>query len=273
MRVSVRLWVVWLLAVVGGAATAQPVRADEPVDQGEESGYYLVQGHETFLLDTAVPKRVQLKLLSSPPASPLFHIPQWRPVSPSQDIRQALAQQRFERRAMQAILGHGRWRDLEAARFDLQLHSLEFTQRLWEDPHKQAKVEDAFLSSFLKIVREGVDQRLGLEEKLDRRLDRWRARARERFGFDGVDSDSLGIDVSPRFDVGGDGKIGMKLRATGLSSAIGQRTSLRLHQSLRRDDFGVKLAYQDRDRNVYLEYRRNHKYRGETIQLDVRFSF
>lgn len=214
-------------------------------------------------------------LNTGPPAIALAVAP-----APSNDLRLELARNNAQRHTFMNVLGERRWRELDEARFQVQLHSFDFKQALWEDPNKQSRVEDALLDGYVKVMREDLERRLRVDDRIDAYFERlWSRVTHTDYSEDterdalSSERDSLGVRVSPRLNLGGNTRLGAKLRFKARQGSPLSNLSLRLRHDFDDSDFGFKLGFQDKDRDLYLEYRSNDRYQGELIELNVRLSF
>ena len=142
--------------------------------------------------------------------------PDWRT-----DLRQ--------RSALRDALGYDRWRRLGDARFQLQLRHLQgYSEHrdLRDLPMIYEQVEDSLRSNFGKLARDYLEERLGVDDMIDRKRDRLRSRFR---GGEGGDDEqrSGGLRISPRLSLGSSSYLGAKfqLRSSPMLSRFGLRVS------------------------------------------------
>lgn len=175
---------------------------------------------------------------------------------------------RRQRLNAEELLGFDRWHKLEAARFDLAVHTHDFTPSLSERPEIQEDLEEVVVRSLLRLGQKSIQREMRLLE----RRDEIRARVR------GIEVEDLkrerqrpGLDVSPRFNAGSQTSMGAKLSLGGTRSRFWRGASLRLTQEIGGADTSVKLSFRDHRRSVYLLYHSDDDKRGEMIHFGIRF--
>ena len=175
---------------------------------------------------------------------------------------------RRQRLNAEELLGFDRWRKFEAARFDLAVHTHDYTLPLSERPELQEDLEEVVVRSLLRLGQKRIQRQMQLLE----RRDEIRARVR------GIEVEDLkrersrpGLDVSPRFNAGSQTSMGAKLSLGGTRSRFWQGASLRLTQEIGGADTSVKLSFRDHRRSIYLLYHSDDDKRGEMVHFGIRF--
>jgi hypothetical protein len=179
-----------------------------------------------------------------------------------------------QRSAVRQALGNDRWRRLGDARFQVQLRELQGWSDLRDlrrdSPLIYEQVEDSFRSTFGKLARDYVEERLGLDDMLDRKRDQLRNRGREAETEDS-ERESSGFRVSPRLSFGSNSYLGAKFQLR--SSPFLSRFGLRLNRSFDSDEMGFKLSYQKGQQRFFVEHRFEVPELGDTTAFSVRMSF
>ena len=175
-----------------------------------------------------------------------------------------------QRRLVKELLGRERWRQLEAARFQIHLHDLGFTPELSDNPARHDEVGRVLLRSLLKASQESVERRLRLEERRDALRGRYRRRKTDAESWT---TSRPSLDVSPRVHLDSRLWLGAKLRLPGIGSRFWSHTDLRLGSELDGQNPSLKLAFMDHARHGFLVYHANHRQRGEAIELRIGFSY
>lgn len=190
------------------------------------------------------------------------------------DLRQVLAENRG-REAVKSVLGDDRWRRLDGARFALEVDSLGFTRDPEEDRARKREVEDVLKSNFVKLTREALQARLGLDEWADRLVDRMQQNRLADDGSRGRRDAHFRMRFSPRLSVGDRNRIGVKLRPAGLSAPLLRGAYLKLLQDLDEGSTRAVLAFEHptKDQDIYVEYRSDDRRQGEFVRFSVRFSY
>lgn len=183
---------------------------------------------------------------------------------PARSINQPAVER--QRRLAEDLLGRERWRQLQEARFEIYLHTLDLTRELSDDPRRQHEVGRVLVRSLLKSSQEALERRLRLEERRDALRDRFRRRAAGAGG-------RRGLDVTPRFRLDSRFWLGAKLRLRGRGSHFLAHADLRLGSELDGRNPSIKLAFMDHTRHGFLVYHLDHRQRGEAIELRYGFSF
>jgi len=200
------------------------------------------------------------------------------PSNAQRDLHAILAENR-EERALKSLLGDHQWRSLDGARFAMEVDSLGFTHAPEQDRTRQDEIEREMSRNLVRLARENLQERLGLEERAERYLNKivpkaWAEKV-EASSDDRDRSRSLGLRFSPRLSVGHGTRVGLKMRANGLSSPLIRGASLRVGYDFRYDDTRLVLAFEHpyRDRDLYLEYQSNDEFQGQYFRLSLRFSY
>lgn len=180
-----------------------------------------------------------------------------------------------QRSALRQALGHDRWRRLGDARFQLQLREVQgYSEHrdLRDLPMIYEQVEDSLRSNFGKLARDYVEERLGIDDMLDRGRDRLRGRLRgDEADEPAGGSSSSGLRISPRVSIGNDSYLGAKFQLR--SSPFLRRFGLRVSQSLDSDELALKLTYEHGLRRLYFEQRLEDPERGDTTVVGLRMAF
>lgn len=194
----------------------------------------------------------------------------WEPTSLKRPVLE-LPPEKTERRVLKELLGRDRWRRLDQARFKIELHEKGLTRPLVDDRTQHEEVADVLLASLGRIAHKGLLRTLRLEE----RRDAFRARLKESRRGDSPAGGGSGpkLRFSPRFRFDGDAWVGAKFRLTGTRSGFLSNTSLRLGTEVDGHNPGVKFAFENDTRRVFLIYHGDHRKRGESIELLIGFSF
>jgi hypothetical protein len=188
-------------------------------------------------------------------------------VSMSRDWRADLRQ----RSALREVLGYDRWRRLGDARFQLQLRQLQgYSEHrdLRDLPIIYEQVEDSLSSNFRKLARDYVEQRLGLDEMIERKRERLRSRLHG--DGDGEESSS-GLRISPRLSLGSNSYLGAKFQLR--SSPFLRRFGLRVSHSFDSDEMALKLMYEKGEQRFFVEHRFDDPDRGDTTAFSLRLGF
>lgn len=175
-----------------------------------------------------------------------------------------------QRRIAEKLLGPDRWRRLDQARFQIELHDHHFTPALVDNSFWHDEVETILARSVGRMAQKGLQRRFRLYE----RRDAFRERLRDRRGAEESGSGrGLGLDLSPRVRLGDRPWIGAKLRLRGVGDGFWSRTSLRLGSELDGGDPSVKLAVRSAERRAFIAYHPDHARRGESVEVQFGFSF
>jgi hypothetical protein len=182
-----------------------------------------------------------------------------------------------QRTALREALGYDRWRRLGDARFQLQLRQVQGYNEhrdLRDLPIIYEQVEDSLRSNFGKLARDYLEERLGIDEMLDRKRDRLRNRWRAEDG-DG-DSEvreerSSGLRISPRLSLGSSSYLGAKFQLR--SSPLLRRFGLRVSHAFDSDEMSLKLTYDKGPQRFLLEHRFEDPDRGDTTAFSMRMAF
>lgn len=191
------------------------------------------------------------------------------------NLRRVLAENRG-REALKSVLGDDRWRRLDGARFALEVDSLGFTRDPEEDRQRKHEVEGVLKSNFVKLTREALETRLGLDELGERLIARLLP---SRFADDTASGErrngGFRMRMSPRLSAGDRNRIGVKLSPVGLRAPLLRGAYLKFLQDLDEGSARAVLAFEHptKDQDIYIEYRSDDRRHGEYVRFSVRFSY
>lgn len=195
--------------------------------------------------------------LTSPIAAVLAVVPQpafaAEPLPPSAAaVQQEVAD--FSRRwsALEAEVGSRRARRLQHARFELQRVAGDPGRTLADDqPRAHREIRGTLRSCALKLLREDAERATRIGQALDTALAQ---RAARRDALRAVDGGPWHLRVSPRLGLGSSTYLGLKLRLRHREVPALERFSFAVTQRFDRDALSVTMAYQDRDRAIFLDH-------------------
>lgn len=179
-------------------------------------------------------------------------------------------------RAMERLLGKGRVRRLDEARFQLHLAADDWDLRDLDDDPTYERTKDAVLSSYLKIQREILEDAFQIEERLDAWVDR------KLYGDDADRRDSrrpserersYKLRISPRISVGSHDYLGVKLRMPYTGHEFFDRLSFRMRHHFDEDRPSYILKYDSDDIFVDLEFEPGLEFVGDQVSLSLRLWF
>ncbi|MDA8019058.1 MAG: hypothetical protein MPN21_16575 [Thermoanaerobaculia bacterium] len=180
-------------------------------------------------------------------------------------------------RAMERLLGKGRVRRLDEARFQLHLAADDWDLRdLNDDPYHYERTKDAVLSSYLKIQREVLEEAFRVEERFDAWLDRVSRRDPAprrglRETYRGVRS--FRLRISPRVGLGSSDYLGVKLRMPYTGFPTLDRLSLRVRHEFDEDRSSFLVKYDSDDLFLQLEIEPDLELEGDQVSLSLRLTF
>lgn len=177
------------------------------------------------------------------------------------------------KRAMEELLGKGRVRRLDEARFQLHLATDDWDLRnLSDDDYTYERTKDAVLSSYLKIQREILEDAFRVEERFDAWLDRASHRDEQRDGS-GPEMRSYRVRISPRFSAGSSEYMGLKFRMPYTGLDFFSHFSMRVRHHFDDDRTSFILKYDDDDIFLNLELEPNTPHGGDEAHLSLKFWF
>ncbi len=168
-----------------------------------------------------------------------------------------------------SVLGESRWRDLERARFDLDLMELDPTygwnSELYGRTDRYDRVSSTFRSNLGKLVRNWVEHRVGFsrleEEHREKRNARYRNLEHPR------------LRVSPRASLGHDTYVGIKFRIAGTPSRLLSQMSFSTRQSFDSGATNLRLQWDDGVSRIALQHTVGHEIEGAVTELYGTWSF
>ncbi|MCG8459460.1 MAG: hypothetical protein MI919_24545 [Holophagales bacterium] len=171
-------------------------------------------------------------------------------------------------------LGEGRMLELDRARFEYEMHAGDSLYRdAVRDLHDLDTAEDVVLSAYGKLLRETLEDSLGLEAWYDRRRAGWRLSSSPASagGEDAGASQgrtAFRLRLSPRLS---DRYVGLKVRmpATGIAGL--DHLSFRARYDFETHEPRYTLKYDDGNRVVFLGYEPDTEVFGDEVRLSVRF--
>lgn len=182
-------------------------------------------------------------------------------------------------RAMEELLGRGRVRRLDEARFQLHLAADDWDLRnLTDDPYNYERTKDAVLSSYVKIQREILEDAFQIEERFDAWVDRVTHREERSASSSGPRPRSYRLRISPRISVGSRDYLGVKLRLPYTRNVVFDSLSFKVRHYFDEDRTAFMLKYDDDDIFLHLEYEPDtelagDEVRGDQVKLSMRFWF
>ena len=169
------------------------------------------------------------------------------------------------------LIGKGRCRQLDRARFMLDLHATH----LGRDPRDDPRFEDArnaVFSAWKKIQRERLEEALGLEAWWDRKRAKMRRNSDGDAGHSsqGETEKAWSLRVSPRFSSDSVG-VRMKVRGTGNSFLDGMsfRYTYEMDESYPR----FMLRFEDRMRYFDINFAPDTPEHGDRLGISLRYSW
>ena len=179
------------------------------------------------------------------------------------------------KRAMERLLGKGRARDLDVARFQLHLASDDWDLReLNDDSYSYEQTKDTVLKTYLKLQREILEESFQIEQRLDAWVDRKLGSDREANRHNlRVDGRSYKMRVSPRVSVGSHDYLGVKLRMPYTGSTFFNHLNFRVRHHFDEDRTSFIFKY-DADRvYVSMEIEPDLDRYGDQVGITLRFEF
>lgn len=251
-----------VLLVNTGAAVAEERRDTFRESQSaaestlRESGR---ESEESGLVDV-LPTQLQVGLQSSSSG------PAFAPNGDRRDLRWMLVSQNAQRAVWQGLLGARRVRELERARFEMDLVNLHHDREIREDEDYFRDLCETVGRSVGKVLRERLERRLNFEGKIDR----MRGRSGSASSNASSSGPSLGWRYSPRIDVGSSNRLGVKFSFRDADQSWRSRLTLQLSHDFE-EDLYMKAVYNGRRAEAEMRYVADDLEFGETLTFDVRF--
>ncbi len=177
---------------------------------------------------------------------------------------------KWERLSAEDLLGFDRWHRFQAARLELEHYRHDYTPSISEMADREEVLEDIVLGTVLRLTHKRIQRKMRLIE----RRDKFRAKMAGREpGESKPERHRLGLDVSPRFEVGEVSSAGFKLGLDGIASPFWSAVNLRFTHDLNGEDATAKLTYRDELRSFYLIYHLAHDKRGEMVEFGLRMAY
>lgn len=180
-------------------------------------------------------------------------------------------------RAMERLLGKGRVRRLDEARFQLHLAADDWDLRdLNDDPYNYERTKDAVLSSYLKIQREILEDAFQIEERFDAWIDRKLQRDEREARDDSRGSmrgRSYRVRISPRVSVGSNDYLGIKFRMPYADNTFLDHLSFRVRHHFDEDRASFLVKYDSDDVFLHLEFEPDLEGLGDQVSLSFRLWF
>lgn len=189
--------------------------------------------------------------------------PAFSPNGDHRDLRWMLVSQNAQRAVWQGLLGARRVRELERARFEMDLVSLHPDREIREDEDYFRDLCETVGRSVGKVLRERLERRLNFDDAIDR------ARGRTPSSRP-ASAPSLGWRFSPRIDVGSRNRLGVKFSFRDGAQSWRSRMTLQLSHDFE-EDLYMKAVYNGRRAEAEVRYVADDLDFGETVTFDVRF--
>ncbi|MEM8933171.1 MAG: hypothetical protein AAGE94_18430 [Acidobacteriota bacterium] len=169
---------------------------------------------------------------------------------------------------LEEVLGKGRSRRLDEARFHFQLYAGEphFADPLRDPELFDRKVEREVLGAYKKLARKSLEHALGVEEWLEGlRPERYRRSARQSRAVEA--KNPWRARISPRF---ADDHVGVKFKMPHTGMRLFDHLSFRAQWELDEDRPTFELKYDDDIRYLNLDFEPGTEDRGDELRLNIR---
>lgn len=179
------------------------------------------------------------------------------------------------KRAMEQLLGKGRVRELDVARFQLHLAADDWDLRdLSDDSYSYEQTKDTVLKTYLKLQREILEESFQIEERLDAWVDRKLGHDRDASRHNmRTEGRSYKMRVSPRVSVGSHEYLGVKLRMPYTDNTFFNHFNFRVRHHFDEDRTSFIFKY-DADRvYVSMEIEPDLDRYGDQVGITFRFEF
>lgn len=173
---------------------------------------------------------------------------------------------------MEEVLGKGRSRRLDEARFHFQLYAGEphFADPLRDPELFDRKVEREVLGAYKKLARESLERAIGLEDWWDAKRRDYRSSFdddRERGGHRSAGERSWRARVSPRL---ADDHVGVKMKLPHTGLRFFDHLSFRAYWEIEDDRPTFTLKFDDDIRYLNLDIEPDTEERGDEVRLHFR---